>query len=37
VQESIEYPKADEDPVYSKRVVYRHLNTGERATIAYLR
>ena len=37
VQDSIEYPKADEDPVYSKRVVYRHLNSGEHVTIAYLR
>ena len=37
VQENIDYPTAEDDPTYSKKVMYRHLDSGERATIAYFR
>jgi hypothetical protein len=37
VQESIDYPPVEDDPTYSKKVVYRHLSSGERTTIAYFR
>jgi hypothetical protein len=37
VKETIDYPQPEDDPTYSKKVVYRHLNSGERVTIAYFR
>jgi len=37
VKETTDYPDPEDDSVYSKTVVYRHLTTGERVTIAYLR
>jgi hypothetical protein len=37
VKESIDYPDPEDDSTYSKKILYRHLATGEHVTIAYLR
>ncbi len=37
VERDLSYPSAEEDPIYSKKIVYEHLETGNQVTIAYFR
>lgn len=37
IEQSISHPSAEEDPIYTKIIDYRHAGTGELVTIAYFR